>query len=323
MFDRDCLVKGLPLYKAALPGIPCQNVRGYLVHYALLELAESSEYRIGRMVLDELSVTLQSFAHTDDNHSRGTVVIVHGYMDHMGLYQKLITTLYKTGYDLLCYDLSGHGLSDGNPLAVDDFKHYATQLSELISKVGPSLKAPLHMIGQSTGAAVLIAHQLLFSSQSMPQQGVQVMLAPLIRPNLWRSIKRKFSLLKYVLKRVPRQYSQNSHDAAFIRFIEERDSLQHRQIPVSWIGAMLSWGDWIEQHPPVKGRVYMIQGTDDSTVDWQHNLGVMGRLYPDLDLTLIEQAKHHLVNESDRYRLQVFQRILQILAEWENKNGQP
>lgn len=322
-FDRDILIRGLPPFQRAQPGIPTESVRGYLGFYHLLDLAEKSHYRIGRMCLDEVCVTLQCFSQTENNGKRGSVILIHGYMDHVGLYQHLIYELFGQGFDILCYDLTGHGLSDGDPLSVDDFQHYATQLSELLAQMDQDMVYPVHLIGQSTGAAVLMAHQLLFTDKKTPQLGERILLAPLVRPRLWRSIRRKFRWFKYVLRRIPRRYSRNSHDKAFTRFITQEDPLQHREIPVSWIGAMLAWGDWVEKHKPVPGKLHMIQGTDDGTVDWHHNMAVLGRVYPDLELTLIEEARHHLVNEVPLYRDQMLTQVVNILKQWENENGQP
>ena len=322
-FDRDILIRGLPDFQGAVAGIPSESVRAYLSFYHLQDLAEMAVYKVGRMKLDEVNVTVQSFAQPLGRSARGTVIVVHGYMDHMGLYQHLIFNLFQERFNVLCYDLSGHGLSDGNALAVDDFHHYATQLAELVAQLEQDLVYPLHLVGQSTGAAVVMAHQLLFSHGNLPLLGERVLLAPLVRPAMWRSIRRKYRWFKYVLKRVPRRYSNNSHDKSFMRFISERDLLQHREIPVSWVGAMLAWGEWVENHPPVRGKIHMIQGTDDGTVDWHHNMAELGRLYPELELKLIKQAKHHLVNESPEYRDQVFNHLCQVFDNWENENGLP
>jgi len=323
IFERDLLVRELRAYPEAEEGVSSANLRAYLACYNLLELAGQASYRIGYMLLDDVAVALQTFSQQDRSGSKGSVVIVHGYMDHMGLYQHLIKALYNQGYDLLCYDLSGHGLSAGHALAVDDFQHYATQLAELLDHFKGQLARPIHLVGQSTGGAVVMAHQLFFPDHSQQVIGERVLLAPLVRPSLWRSIKRKFQWLKYFLRHVPRRYSENSHDEEFIRFIREVDPLQHREIPVSWVGAMLVWGDWIEAHPPVSGRMHMIQGSDDGTVDWQHNRTVLECLYPDLQLTILDGAKHHLVNEEPYYRDQVFTQIESIFKHWENENGQP
>ena len=322
-FDRHLLVMGLPSYDKADDGIPSEQVRVYLQYYQLLELATHSVYKIGRITLDDVTVTVQRYAQSQRNESRGTVVVVHGYMDHVGLYRHLIGVLLSLKFDVLCYDLTGHGLSDGDALSVDDFKHYATQLAELVSGMKRELQSPIHFVGQSTGAAVVMAHQLLFTEKRLSVLGCRILLAPLVRPSLWRSIRRKFRWFKYVVSKVPRRYSRNSHDVEFRRFITEQDPLQHKEIPVSWIGAMLAWGDWLENHKPVLGKIHMIQGTDDGTVDWHHNMAILGRLYPELELKLVDEAKHHLVNETDQYRSEVFQHIAEAFIQWENENGRP
>lgn len=322
-FDPARLVRALPQYSAQQEQGLSAEITAYLEHYQLSLLAAESDYCVGRMTLDDVETVVQSFKPKAEQGCHGTVIVVHGYMDHFALYRHLSAELLAEGYQVIGYDLSGHGLAAGDPLHVDDFQHYATQLAQLIQTIGADSKTdgPLHLIGQSTGAAVIMAYQLLFGGEMAAEPGARILLAPLVRPSLWRSIQRKFRWFKYVLKRVPRRYSQNSHDALFLDFVAHEDSLQYREIPVSWIGAMLAWGDWVEAHQSVTGPVHMIQGTDDGTVDWRHNMAVLGRLFPELELTLIKDAKHHLVNESPVYRQQAFNQITRILNS--HKKGQP
>jgi lysophospholipase len=321
LFDREILIKSLPAYHDATPGLLNSQVKGYLQMYQLLPLVTRAHYKMGRVVLDGIEVTLQYYGQKKRETARGTVIIVHGYMDHVGLYRHVIEALHDDGFDLLCYDLSGHGLSGGEPLSVDSFKHYATQLAELITTVEEDIAYPLHLMGQSTGAAIVMAHQLFFMHENRAPMGERILLAPLVRSTSWRSVQRKFRWFQHIVKQVLRGHSNNTHDLGFRQFINEYDPLQHKKIPVNWVGAMLIWGEWIESHAPVAGTIHMIQGTNDDTVDWRHNLVVLGRLYPDLALTLIKGAKHHLVNETPAYRHQVFTTVRQILTHWENKNG--
>lgn len=313
-------------YLAGYAGLQARSVvpvvERYLRHYQLWSLAQNCDYRMENMLLDGVNVTAQSFLQREGVEVKGSVVILHGYMDHIGLYRHLIQELHQSGFNVFGYDLSGHGLSEGDALAVDDFKHYATQLSEFLEVQKESFLGPLHLVGQSTGAAVIMAQQLLAPTVGTIQVSKRVLLAPLVRPCMWRSIKRKYRWLKYVLWRVPRRLSCNSHDPDFLHFIAEQDPLQHKAIPLNWLGAMLSWGDWLEQHKPVETPIYMIQGTDDGTVDWRHNLTVLQGLYPRLELTLINDAKHHLVNETLYYRAPVLSKVSEILLH-PYENGQP
>ena len=44
---------------------------------------------------------------------RGTVVVLHGYLDHVGVHSRLIRFLLGTGHAVAAYDMPGHGLSSG------------------------------------------------------------------------------------------------------------------------------------------------------------------------------------------------------------------
>ena len=314
-FERTHLVRSLLPFNQAQEGLCNPHIDAYLRHYKLHPLTKISRYKIGHIVLDEITTAVQSFVQNEQTTCRGSTILVHGYMDHTGLYAKLISHLLNQQLDVICYDLSGHGLSGGSPLAVEDFEHYARQLNQLLTHPDIQLSQPIHLIGQSTGGAIICAQQKLLSHSAPLNGGQRILLAPLARPAMWRSIKRRFRWLKYVVRRTPRRYSRSSHDAEFLNFIAEHDPLQHQEIPVNWIGAMLAWGDWLEAQSACDDHIHVIQGTDDQTVDWQHNIEVFKQVYPDLQLHLINGARHHLVNESTKFRQQVFQHIEEILKE--------
>lgn len=316
LFDRSLLIKSLDTFSKTKKGIPNAEVESYLRHYQLHALAKASDYRIGRLKLDEILVAVQFFQQQTPFIAKGIVIITHGYMDHVGLYGHLIQVAFECGFDVVAYDMSGHGLSEGNPLDVDDFEHYALQLDELIKYIrrDEGINLPIHLIGQSTGGAVICAQHLLLDEPLGLSGGKRILLAPLIRPAMWKSIQRRFRWLKYVISRVPRRYSRSSHDEAFVHFISDNDPLQHDQIPVGWIGAMLAWGEWVEQQQPSQEPLYIIQGDADKTVAWEHNMAVFKRIYPKVDISIVPEARHHLVNESDEFRTQVFERIRNIIG---------
>jgi alpha-beta hydrolase superfamily lysophospholipase len=304
LFDRSLLIKSLDTFSKTKKGIPNAEVESYLRHYQLHALAKACEYRIGRLKLDDITVSLQFFQQHKPAFAKGIIIISHGYMDHVGLYRHLIQVAYDCGFDVMAYDMSGHGLSEGNPLDVDDFEHYALQLDELIKYIRRNEvnSLPIHLVGQSTGGAVICAQQLLLDEPQGLCGGKRILLAPLIRPAMWKSIQRRFRWLKYVISRVPRRYSRSSHDEEFVNFISVNDPLQHDQIPVGWIGAMLAWGEWVEQQQPCEEPVYVIQGDADKTVAWEHNMAVFKLIYPNVEISIVSEARHHLVNERKKQK---------------------
>ena len=307
MLNAELLRRRLPAYS------PEQNVgsvdllQEYLECYGL-QLILDAGHRLDASQQTVLGCTLFVQHYHTRHPARGTVIVLHGYFDHSGLYKHLICYLLEVGWDVLIYDLPGHGLSEGKGLDIDSFTSYAAQLTELLDSRRGQLAAPWTLLGQSTGAAILMEQQLKFGHHSWPVEH-QVMLAPLVRPCGWQQIASKYRWLRFFLWKVRRTYGESSGDRAFLEFVKDEDPLQHRYIPIKWIGAMLGWINEIEQAASLPTQPLCIQGVADETVEWRYNLGVIGRLYPGLKIHLLEKARHHLVNEEAALRLQVFQLI--------------
>lgn len=300
----------LPSWQQRYQGADPKALTAYLEHYGLTSCLTAACHEIGLLPTHHGETCVQRFRCL--RASRGEVVLCHGYMDHAGLYGALVKHLLAQHYDVVTFDLLGHGLSEGDPLAIAGFEHYALQLQTVIQHTTTG-KRPLVLIGQSTGAAVISAQQWWLPLEDRPVAH-RILLAPLVRPALWRSIRRQFHMLRHFLNQVPRRYTNNSHDAGFLRFVRQSDPLQHGDIPLSWIAAMQRWADFLEVAEPQQCPVTCVQGIADGTVDWHHNLRVISRVYPDVQVELIEGARHHLVNESDAYREPVFEHISAVLA---------
>ncbi|WP_151705202.1 alpha/beta hydrolase [Nitrincola alkalilacustris] len=282
-------------------------LRDYLTFYGLDQLAEDAGYSIGTLFLEGAELVVQHFR---VQRPLGTVLVVHGFTDHAGIYVHLIRYLLARRWNVLIYDLPGHGLSGGEPLMVDEFGTYVRQLGGLMRGYRRELVQPMVLLGQSTGGAIAMTHQIVQPDLPVARQ---ILLAPLIRPNHMRLIEVKYRWFSWMLKRIHRTYTDNSADQAFLDFVRREDPLQYRSISVRWIGAMLEWVKWIESVQQQQARPLVIQGTADQTVEWQHNLEVLRRIYTDPEIFMIESARHHLVNEAIPVRREVFGAIGQAL----------
>jgi pimeloyl-ACP methyl ester carboxylesterase len=87
------------------------------------------------------------------------VVLVHGMTDY-GLYWSRVARALEDSYDLVLYDMRGHGLSDApeTGYALDD---YASDLLGLIAALGLDRPA---LVGHSLGAATTFAAAVLNSA---------------------------------------------------------------------------------------------------------------------------------------------------------------
>ena len=235
---------------------------------------------------------------------KGTVLVMHGYFDHVGIFGHLIRYLLEKQYAVLVFDLPGHGLSSGKQADIDSFVSYLKVMDEVVKHMD-DLPQPLHTVGQSTGCAVLLK-SLLTRSKASEQFDKVVLLAPLVRPRGWRSINVSHRLLGRRLKQVKRKFAKKADKSAFLTFIRDSDPLQPRHIPANWIGAMREWGKLFPTLPALGKNLVVVQGDNDRTVDWKYNARVIAEKIPASSLVVIPGAGHHLVNESAELREQIF-----------------
>lgn len=311
-FDPIVLHNQLPAFGNA-PEQPDEAFKPYLMLYGLDRLQNLASHQLGLLNGYGTQLCVQRFVPA--RPIRGSVVLMHGYMEHLALQRPLIQFLLNEGFVVVGYDLPGHGLSEGRRFWVDSFTRYGCQFGEVVQRLQEQLPGPWYFIGHSTGCAVMMVHQRQFGEISHWPLQRRIMLSPLIRPQQYHPIRIKYRWLKYLLNNVARFYSTNSHDNEYLRFVRERDPLQHDRIPLDWIGAMLAWVRRIEGSPPMAGDVTVIQGLADGTVDWVHNLSVLSELYPQLQIELIEEARHQLINESEPYRSKLFKLLRTALQQ--------
>jgi alpha-beta hydrolase superfamily lysophospholipase len=244
---------------------------------------------------------------------RATLVLLHGYYDHVGLYRHVIEWALGQGFAVLACDLPGHGLSSGARASIGDFAEYQMVLQALLAEAAVlDLPAPWHLCGQSTGAAILIDY--LLNGTAVAEIGETILLAPLVRPRAWGWSQFSYQIIKRFVSEIPRRFSVNSSDAAFIDFVHHHDPLQPRNLPTAWVGALSRWVPYIEAAPRSRRSPLIIQGEADMTVAWQHNLKVLQDKFAAPQILRLPEAGHHLANEAPALRQRYFDFLSQRLS---------
>ncbi|MCU1725501.1 alpha/beta hydrolase [Pseudomonas sp. 7P_10.2_Bac1] len=240
-----------------------------------------------------------------DSTPVATLFVIHGFYDHMGLYRHVIEWGLDHGFVVISCDLPGHGLSSGERASIGDFYQYQEALQGLfIEAQSLALPQPWHLIGQSTGGAVVLDHLLRHGDQT-PAQGQAVLMAPLVRPKDWQWSRFSYYLLRPFVKGIERRFSENTNDPEFMPFLQA-DPLQPVRLPTAWVGAMARWIPRVEALAPCARQPLVIQGQADKTVDWEHNLKVLDAKFNHPQVLLIPKARHHLANETADIRAQYF-----------------
>ncbi|RMH82885.1 alpha/beta hydrolase [Pseudomonas sp. AOB-7] len=268
------------------------------------------DHRLGSFAAAGYQIAVQLWAPAEP---RGTLLLLHGYYDHMGLYRHVIDWALALNLAVLACDLPGHGLSSGARASIGDFAEYQLVLAGLFEQAAElQLPQPWHLCGQSTGGAILLDYLLTDGKRS--ELGQSILLAPLVRPRAWAWSKLSYRLLRPFVREIPRRFSENSSDAAFIDFVHNLDPLQPRNLPTAWVGALAQWVPRIEAAPRSAHSPLIVQGEADMTVDWRHNLEVLQDKFGRPSILRLPEARHHLANESEALRQRYFDFLREHLA---------
>ena len=312
-WDRASLLERMSPFEPESQEQLSEDMVAYCRFYGLDLWVEHPEvsYRQGYVMADRHQVMVHYFRLPDQCKPRGTVFILHGYFDHVGLYSQLIDRCLGAGFDVLACDQPGHGLSSGTPAAIGSFLEYQAVLTDVMASVRRHVRAPWYAVGQSTGGAILIDY-LLTNHHDRETSDFRrvVLLAPLIRPMGWLGAKVLHSLVKPFISRWRRAFGANSGNSRFLKFLRDYDPLQARAVHVDWVSALRQWVPHIESARPVDFPITVVQGEKDLTVDWQHNLRIIRNKFSSVEELRIPDGRHHLVNEAQDLQATVFNTIV-------------
>ncbi len=305
-FDPRSLINRLPPFDPSRATVSSSfdGYRSFCQHYQLNFDGFTTSQQLGQLAINDLQIAVHLFRPAIQP-AQGTLLIVHGYLDHHALYRHIICYGLQRNLNVLCFDLPGHGLSSGQRASIDSFDQYLQLLTTIADKTEQwQLARPLHLLGQSTGAAII--NQYLLTADQEGQRpyidGEVVLLAPLVRASNWRWVSLLHRLLSPWKEVVKRNFAPNSHDPTFNAFLAT-DPLQSLTISADWISALKRWIPQFEALPARSDiRPLIIQGQQDATVDWRYNLNMLEQKFPHRRLLEIKAARHQLANESQPIR---------------------
>jgi alpha-beta hydrolase superfamily lysophospholipase len=294
-FDHEILVATTPEFD--LENVPeyGKPIQAYFRHYGL-DFEKNLPGVIHRFGLIEAANYQLACHYWQHPRSRGTCFVLHGYLDHTGLFSKTIQQCIARQFSVVAFDLPGHGLSTGIPASIHNFGEYQTAFKAIIDYFGHETQQPWRLIAQSTGAAIAMDYLL---SEGVAHFDKVVLLNPLVRITQWTQSCMLHSILKWFISHIPRKFSKNSGDENFLHFVRENDPLQSRIISLNWIAALRLWVKRFAFLPSSEFEVLIVQGEADETVDWRFNLDAIRKKFPQSHILRLKQGKHHIANEVD------------------------
>ena len=258
------------------------------------------KHYFGTVPIPPYNLATHYFKHDEEV---ATCLIVHGYFDHSGLYDHVIEYCLMRRYSVIVFDLPGHGLSDGEPASIENFGQYQQALRNVLAYFKESVNTPFYAIGQSTGAAILM--DFLLNERGSIFEKV-VLLAPLIKPMNWSVINITYRIGGLFFKKLKRKFRKNSQDTTFLYFLKFEDPLQARFLSLQWVGALANWIRYFQQLRSISFPLLVIQGRQDTTVDWRVNVPAIEEKFDGVETFYLNEAGHHLANESKDIREKIY-----------------
>ncbi len=198
------------------------------------------------------------------------------------------------GHAMLCFDYSGHGMSDGTlfEASIGDWLEEATAVFDLIGA------RPVILVGSSMGGwiALLLARALV--QRGDRQLAGLVLIAPawdMTEKLMWEEAS-------------PEQRATIESEGVFYAPSNYTDPYPiTRQLIEEGRNHLLAGG--VDVGAPVR----IIQGMRDPDVPWRHALELVGLIAGrDVDLTLVKDAEHRMSEPHDLRRLE---RVVAALIE--------
>lgn len=255
--------------------------------------------------------TLAAHIYVPENYT-AVLVCVHGYLTHVVQFKHVIKYFTERRYAVACFDMPGHGLSSGPRGAINDFNEYTDALNVFTDYVFSQLDGPYYLTGFSMGGASVINY--LLTDQDL-RYDKYVLAGPLVRNYAWKLSLIGYDIYKPFCRTVPRLNRKDSSNDDFNDFNIRKDRMHLKEMPVGWLKALHEWNDRIEQAGPVNREVLILQGTEDTVVDYKYNIEFLKRRLPASKVVYIEGARHELFNESLQYRGMVLDEMERFLRD--------
>lgn len=235
-------------------------------------------------------VAVHNFKNPEIAESKGTLFVIHGYLEHTALRLPIIAQAIQQGWTVCGIDLIGHGLSTGTPAHINDFNEYVLTL-ETALRYKPWPK-PWRFAGHSTGCAV----ELLYVEKNGNPFEWSILEAPLVRTVLWKPSMVAKRLLKGAINTLPRRNAGLSKSMTYFSLLK-RDPLYLNKVPISWFDALEHYVEETNRWSVLPGTFLILQGDSDTVVDWQYNVPFLENHIENPHIEIIKGGKHHLLRD--------------------------
>ncbi len=245
-------------------------------------------------------------------NAKATVVLVHGFAEHIGRYAHVVEALNTAGYRIVGYDHRLHGKSEGTPRA------YVTDVDVLVKDLkqvwdGAKTDSPMFMLGHSMGGLIAACFALRHQDE---MQGLVTSGAALLSRHSVPSLL--LSAVQFIARFAPRtpilklNSSLLSHDPRIVTAYDSDPLVNREPTRAATLTAFAkAGGEAVELAPGLKIPLLMLHGEQDKIVPPKATQSFFERAgSADKTLKLYPGLYHEIFNEPEKNE------ILQTVAAW-------
>lgn len=243
--------------------------------------------------------------HQEARERRGSVLVVHGWGDHGGLFGEVAERLGAVGLDTFVADQRGAGLSPGARGHIERFAQYLSDLVALRKHVQQVSPGPQILLGHSFGALVVLRYLETGPTQLAGAVALTPFLDFVTPPARWKT-----TLARLIGDVLPRlgiatglDYAHRTRDRALNTRIYDDPLCHHVMTPRAYLETMKTLPSlWIEKDRITVPLLVVLAG-QDYIVSTPAARTFAGNLAGDVTLAELDDMYHDLLHEPDRDRV--------------------
>lgn len=253
--------------------------------------------------------TLRYEVYPPEGKPSGSIFLTHGFAEHLGRYRHVVAALNARGLLVACYDLRGHGHSEGPRGYIERFDDYLRDARGLLG----------HLQGndawRACGKPVLIGHSLgglitfLLGLEMQEEARGAVLSSPFFGLALHVPAPKRLAgiLLSRVLPKLALPSDLHgkdlTHDSEIAQAYDE-DPLLVKKVPARWFTeSMAAQQSALERASAWKLPLLLLHGGADKVASPTASRAIFSRIDdPRKELRILDNQYHEIFNELDRDR---------------------
>jgi len=248
---------------------------------------------------DGTQLHVQACDHADP---KATVLIVHGFCEHIGRYEHVYQWLHKNGYILGGLDYRGHGRSSGRRSYIESFSQYVADVDAIVAHFLSEQQGDrkLYLLGHSLGGLITASYAL---AHPEGLDGI-ILSAPAVGFNTkipaWKNMLGKASSMLWPTLSIPTDIPSEhlSHDTS-VCTAYDNDPMVNKNATARWYTETLSQqATALQQAHRLTMPLLVLQGTEDLIVDPDASQALVGAAgSQDKQILWYDGLYHELFNE--------------------------